>query len=85
MSNGRDDLANESIVEMLMVLSRSLDLEVVAEGIETLRQWEMLRDLGCRYGQGYLFAPALSGTVLTEMLAADVAWSLASSHPSAAP
>ena len=42
VSNGTRELANTSIVEMLMVLSRSLGLLVVAEGIETPEQWQML-------------------------------------------
>jgi diguanylate cyclase (GGDEF)-like protein/PAS domain S-box-containing protein len=73
VSNGSDGLANESIVEMLMVLSRSLGLEVVAEGIETHTQWKKLRELGCRYGQGFLFARPLEGRALTTILEGNVA------------
>jgi diguanylate cyclase (GGDEF)-like protein len=69
VSNGSDDLANASIVEMLMMLSRSLELGVVAEGIETRRQWERLRQLGCRYGQGYYFARPLDAGAFTTSLA----------------
>jgi diguanylate cyclase (GGDEF)-like protein/PAS domain S-box-containing protein len=75
VSNGGDGLANESIVEMLMVLSRSLELSVVSEGIETLTQWKQLRGHGCRYGQGYLFSPAVDGTHFTDFLERDVALS----------
>jgi diguanylate cyclase (GGDEF)-like protein/PAS domain S-box-containing protein len=71
VSNGNGDLANVSIVEMLMVLSRSLGLGVVAEGIETHAQWAKLRELGCVYGQGYLFAPALGGAAFTAFLERD--------------
>jgi diguanylate cyclase (GGDEF)-like protein/PAS domain S-box-containing protein len=73
VSNGSDDLANASIVEMLLVLGRSLGLNVVAEGIETATQWEKLRGLGCRFGQGYLFAQALDGSSFTAMLKRDAA------------
>jgi len=45
------DLANA-----VVALGATLDLEVVAEGIERVEQWEQLRDLGCDLGQGYLFA-----------------------------
>jgi diguanylate cyclase (GGDEF)-like protein len=72
VSSGKNELANASIVEMLMVLSRSLDLQVVAEGIETPRQLERLRELGCRQGQGYLFAPALEAAAFTAQLEANV-------------
>ena len=72
VSNGGEGLANASIVEMLMVLSRSLGLDVVAEGIETGSQWEQLCDLGCIYGQGHFFAPAVDAATFTRMLEANV-------------
>jgi diguanylate cyclase (GGDEF)-like protein/PAS domain S-box-containing protein len=71
ISNGSEGLANAAIVDMLMVLSRSLELDVVAEGIETQLQWDQLRAVGCPYGQGYLFAPALDGKTFTTMLERD--------------
>jgi diguanylate cyclase (GGDEF)-like protein len=55
-------------VRMMLELAASLDLRVVAEGIESIGQLEALRELGCGYGQGfYLGAPAepeLAGLVL---------------------
>ncbi|HST42391.1 MAG TPA: EAL domain-containing protein [Conexibacter sp.] len=54
----RDDRA---IVTALVAMGRSLGLRVVAEGVETREQHELLRRLGCDYGQGYLIgrpAPA---------------------------
>jgi diguanylate cyclase (GGDEF)-like protein len=47
---------NYDIVKAIVNLAHSLDLDVIAEGIETETQLEMLRHLGCEYGQGYLFA-----------------------------
>jgi EAL domain-containing protein (putative c-di-GMP-specific phosphodiesterase class I) len=46
----------EEIVELIMRLSRRLGLEVVAEGIETVEQKEILQSKGCQIGQGYYFA-----------------------------
>ena len=46
----------DTIVRALVSLGRSLDLEVVAEGIETEQQRDLLLRLGCPVGQGYLFA-----------------------------
>jgi len=40
----------------IVALGRTLDLRVVAEGIEEPGQLERLRELGCEFGQGYLFA-----------------------------
>jgi EAL domain-containing protein (putative c-di-GMP-specific phosphodiesterase class I) len=48
-----------SIVEAIAKLGSSLDLGLVAEGVESHEQWTRLRDLGCRQYQGYLFAPPL--------------------------
>jgi EAL domain-containing protein (putative c-di-GMP-specific phosphodiesterase class I) len=41
---------------------------VVAEGIETREQYRLLRQLGCRFGQGFLFARPLSAEAVTELL-----------------
>jgi diguanylate cyclase (GGDEF)-like protein len=48
-------LASPSIVRLIIELARSLELGVVAEGIETPRQRDALLELGCTHGQGYLF------------------------------
>jgi EAL domain-containing protein (putative c-di-GMP-specific phosphodiesterase class I) len=40
-------------------LGHSLNLEIIAEGIETTDQMKQLTDLGCEYGQGFLFARGL--------------------------
>jgi EAL domain-containing protein (putative c-di-GMP-specific phosphodiesterase class I) len=41
---------------MVVTLARTLHLNVVAEGVETTEQAEILRGWGCTYAQGYLFA-----------------------------
>ena len=47
------------VVRTILTLARGLNMDVVAEGIETDAQAERLKALGCRYGQGYLFARPL--------------------------
>ncbi len=44
-----------ALVEAIVKMARSLGLTVVPEGIETEAQRQALLELGCRYGQGYLF------------------------------
>jgi diguanylate cyclase (GGDEF)-like protein/PAS domain S-box-containing protein len=51
---------NDVIVRSTVALAHSLDLPVIAEGIEAPDQLRRLRALGCEFGQGYLFSRALS-------------------------
>ncbi len=48
--------ADRLLVDSVITLARRLGLRTVAEGIETEEQLEILRDLGCDMGQGFLFA-----------------------------
>ena len=49
-------------------LAKSLNLDVVAEGIETEEQLAFLRQLNCRAGQGYLFSRPVSPDDLEKLL-----------------
>ena len=57
------------IARAIVDLGRTLGLEVIAEGIEHLDQARWLAELGCRYGQGYLFARPMSALALESVLA----------------
>lgn len=66
--SGHDgEVASEPIVRTLMTLAEAFDVRVVAEGIETQRQRDVLRNAGCRFGQGYYYARALSADELAAM------------------
>jgi EAL domain-containing protein (putative c-di-GMP-specific phosphodiesterase class I) len=54
-------------VEAILRLALDLDLEVVAEGIERPDQWQALRQMGCRLGQGYLFSRPLPPAQLLQL------------------
>jgi EAL domain-containing protein (putative c-di-GMP-specific phosphodiesterase class I) len=58
INNAQD--GNDVIVRSTVALAHSLGLPVIAEGIECSDQLHRLRSLGCEFGQGYLFSPALS-------------------------
>jgi EAL domain-containing protein (putative c-di-GMP-specific phosphodiesterase class I) len=47
---------NWEIVRVIIGLAKALGLEVIAEGIETSEQLNVIRGLGCSHGQGYLFS-----------------------------
>jgi EAL domain-containing protein (putative c-di-GMP-specific phosphodiesterase class I) len=65
MTTGEQPL---QIVRTIIELARVLGMDVVAEGIETLEQYQLLRQLGCRFGQGYLFARPMSAEALSGLL-----------------
>jgi EAL domain-containing protein (putative c-di-GMP-specific phosphodiesterase class I) len=65
MSEGDQPL---QIVRTIVELARVLGMTVVAEGIETVEQYRMLRDMGCRYGQGFLFAKPMTVELVTQLL-----------------
>jgi EAL domain-containing protein (putative c-di-GMP-specific phosphodiesterase class I) len=65
------DTGAMALVRGIVELARELQRDVIAEGIETLEQWDTVRALGCAYGQGYCFGvpseaddvPALLGII----------------------
>ena len=56
------------IARAILALGGALGLRTVAEGIETPAQYARLRELGCAYGQGYLFAPPVDAAMLAELV-----------------
>jgi diguanylate cyclase (GGDEF)-like protein/PAS domain S-box-containing protein len=54
------DPKSDAIVRTILLLGKNLKMEVVAEGIESARQLELLRALHCGLGQGFLFSRPLS-------------------------
>ncbi len=65
MTEGEQPL---QIVRTIIELARVLNMSVIAEGIETCDQYKLLRQMGCRHGQGYLFARPMPAEAMTELL-----------------
>ena len=68
VSNLEQNTHNQKIVAAMVNLAHTLGLNVVAEGIETREQLAMLQQLGCDYGQGYLFGKPTSVTDFERMM-----------------
>ena len=61
----RDSL---EIVRAIIALARALGKNVVAEGLETLEQVDLLTGLGCDFGQGYYFARPMNAVAAESFL-----------------
>lgn len=57
------------LVRSIVEIGRSLSIEIIAEGVETMRHAEILRELGCEAFQGYAFAKPMSEADLRKFLA----------------
>jgi len=65
---GLGEPQNREIVRMIVALTDVLGIDAIAEGVETAEQLEVLRALGCEYGQGYFFyVPAAAETVVSHL------------------
>lgn len=62
------DRADEEIIRVIIAVARSMQLKVVAEGIETEEQLKFLKDLNCDLGQGYLFSRPVDALTVSEVL-----------------
>jgi diguanylate cyclase (GGDEF)-like protein/PAS domain S-box-containing protein len=63
------DSDDAAIVRTIIDMGKSLDLEVIAEGVETNEQLEFLRRYGCHYAQGRLFGEPMEAEKLLRLLA----------------
>ena len=60
--------SDNAIVSAIIAMSKSLDINVIAEGVETEKQLELLEDHGCRHFQGYYFGkPACAEEIVSTL------------------
>jgi diguanylate cyclase (GGDEF)-like protein/PAS domain S-box-containing protein len=64
-----DDVENFAIVKAIVAMASSLGLSVTAEGVETLQQSEVLKEMGCHSLQGYFFGRPMPAHEMDELLA----------------
>jgi len=63
---------NAGVVQAIVTLAHSLQLDLVAEGIESASQVTYLQQLGCKYGQGYFFSRPLDGEAAGALIGSSV-------------
>ncbi len=66
------DRETHEIVRVIIMLAHSLGLKVVAEGVETQVQLDLLRDLGCERAQGYLFSKPVDHSTILKLLTTNI-------------
>ncbi len=59
---------NAAIIKTIVALAQNMDFQTVAEGIETDSQLASLKELDCRFGQGYLFSKPLTAVEAEKLL-----------------
>ncbi|MCE7033133.1 EAL domain-containing protein [Lysobacter sp. GX 14042] len=69
LAQGNDDAA---IISAIIALGKTLDMKIVAEGVESREQQELLTRLGCNTLQGYLLGRPMAPERLTQILAVPV-------------
>ncbi|MBL8547237.1 MAG: EAL domain-containing protein [Hyphomonadaceae bacterium] len=64
----RGDNQSAAIIEMILALARTLNMEIVAEGVERREDMEFMAARGCHWIQGFLFGAAVSAPEFAELL-----------------
>jgi EAL domain-containing protein (putative c-di-GMP-specific phosphodiesterase class I) len=69
LSTNADDLA---LCSAMIEMAHKLSLKVIAEGVETREQRDLLQQIGCDYAQGYLFSKPVAAAEFTNLLKTSV-------------
>ncbi|HKV42384.1 MAG TPA: EAL domain-containing protein [Blastocatellia bacterium] len=84
VSRINENSENKEIVRTIILLAQTLGKGVVAEGIETKEQLELLRELKCESGQGYLFSRPVDSSSAGQLLWESLHWQGRLRQPSSA-
>jgi len=68
VNNLPHDEHQQAIMRAIIAMAKSLDIQVIAEGVETTAQWEFLKTLECEQGQGFLFARPQPAARIEELM-----------------
>jgi len=62
---------DQAIVRTIIAMAHTLNIEVIAEGVERVEQLDLLKSFGCDLAQGFLFSKAVPAAEFTELLAGN--------------
>ena len=65
---------NVEVIRAVIALAKSLQMDTVAEGVETRAHWTQLQELGCNYGQGYYFSVPVDARRAGDLLKYNKLW-----------
>ena len=71
--NLTDDNSDAALCEAIIVMAHKLGIQVIAEGVETEHQRQLLQQAGCDYGQGWVFAKAIPAAEFATLLQTELA------------
>ncbi|MHC5935467.1 EAL domain-containing protein [Nostoc sp.] len=74
VSGSSVDEGNLNILETMVILSKKLGVDVIAEGIETAEQLALLKAMKCEYGQGNFFSRPLDNQAAAALIIANPQW-----------
>ena len=63
--------SGNSIINTIVAMAKGLDLNVIAEGVETQQQLDYLHEIDCHEAQGFLFGKPLPADVISQLLIQD--------------
>ncbi|OOY34848.1 putative bifunctional diguanylate cyclase/phosphodiesterase [Solemya velum gill symbiont] len=76
VSNMDEANRDKAIVQMIMQLAQELGFKVVAEGVETEKQKELLTDMGCDLLQGFLFSRPIPANEYQKLMRSEPSWNM---------
>ncbi|HKL61010.1 MAG TPA: EAL domain-containing protein, partial [Acholeplasma sp.] len=66
--NNITEVGTSPVVEFMVNIASQLKLDVIVEGVETIKQRDIVKEYGCKYAQGYLYSKPLSITDLIDYI-----------------
>lgn len=68
LSSVLDDVSDQKIIQAIISLARNLNIQVIAEGVESFEQEEFLQASKCKYAQGFLYSKPMPKDSIEELL-----------------